>query len=116
MLWRLYVIAKWLNATDKIEQENKFTHFFLYVFDSLTIHFKQWIEDFLFLGLFSNQRMAAPIANMLIERRDTSRGEVHDGNNSWTINLRGCKDFLVENVANVTIMKERNLLVVKTTI
>ena len=31
-----------LNTTDKVDQEKKFTQFFCYVSDSLTIHFKQW--------------------------------------------------------------------------
>ena len=71
-----------LSATDKQKQQQKFTYFFRYVSESLTIHFKQWTEHLLFLALFSNQKTAAPVANILLGRSDETCCEIYDKNHN----------------------------------
>ena len=101
-----------LDETDKVLQKKKFTHFYRYVFESLTMHFKQWTSHLLFLALFSNQRTATPIANMMIGQIDPSRGQTHDEDHNRVIEMREYKDFLNKNCTREIIMQQRSLPVV----
>ena len=77
------------------------------------MHFKQWTSHLLFLGLFSNQRTATPIANMLIGRSDISRGHIYDDDHNRLIVMCEYKEFLNKNCTNETIMQQQSLPVVK---
>ena len=59
-----------LRGLSKSEQElynNKITHFFRYVWDSILIHFIPWTKALLFLSLFLEQRTATCVTQMVKE-------------------------------------------------
>ena len=78
--------------------------------ESLTTHFKQWTGDLLFLALFSNQPTASIVAKLL-KGQDTARvtGEVFDMYHKKVINKERFVIFLNKNVQTNTIMKQRQL-------
>ena len=101
------------DETTKAIQKKKFTHFYRYVCESISTHFKQWTSHLLFLALFSNQKTATPIANMLVGRSDQSRGTIYDDDHNRLIVMRNYNDFLHEKCTHQTIMQQRSLPVVK---
>ena len=96
------------DETTKAIQKKKFTHFYRYVCESISTHFKQWTSHLLFLALFSNQKTATPIANMLVGRSDQSRGTIYDDDHNRLIVMRKSNDFLHEKFTHQTIMQQRS--------
>jgi len=104
-----------LSEIEQTSQQKKFTHFFRYVSESLTIHFRQWTSHLLFLGLFSNQSTATAIARLMsgLGIRNVENTEIYDEDQKRIIKLREFSLFLNRECNYETLTQHRNLPVVQ---
>jgi len=63
--------------------------------------------------LFSNKKTAAPVANILLGRKDTTCCEIFDKSHNTRINLKRYNEFLLKHLNAATINQQRTLPVVK---
>ena len=118
--WKTHDVVKIFGRTynvltnnEKTIQELKFTHFLRYSLELLTINFKRWCENLRFLVVFSNQKTTTQVCKLILGRNNLTTGEYYNEDHGQIINIRKFSTFLQANIKQETIMKTRQLPVMR---